>query len=169
MTAKQKRFAEEYIIDLNATRAATRAGYSKHTARSQASRLLKNVYIQAQISYEMDMRSERTGITKDKILREMARIGFVNIGDIIDNASGGVLQNVSEDDLAAIAVIKTRTFRSHKGQVIIERMVRLHNKQRALDMMARYLGMFSRKVDVRMEVPVRIVNNTPRVLPDADD
>ncbi len=68
MTPKQQRFVHEYLIDLNATQAATRAGYSKRTAGQQGERLLKNVEIAAAVQAAMDARSARTEITADYVL-----------------------------------------------------------------------------------------------------
>lgn len=69
ITPKQQRFAEEYLIDLNATQAALRAGYSEATAPEQASRLLKNVNVRAMIDERMAARSQRTEITADYVLK----------------------------------------------------------------------------------------------------
>jgi len=68
MTLKQETFVREYLIDLNATQAAIRAGYSAKTASEQAARLLTNVRIAAAIQAEMDKRAERTEITADFVL-----------------------------------------------------------------------------------------------------
>jgi phage terminase small subunit len=68
LTDKQKRFAEEYLIDLNATQATIRAGYSEKTAYSQCERLLRNVEVQAAISEGQKSRSQRTGITADRVV-----------------------------------------------------------------------------------------------------
>jgi phage terminase small subunit len=68
MTPKQQRFAEEYLIDLNATQAAIRAGYSQRTANEQGARLLTNVSVASFVQAKMNERSERTGITADYVL-----------------------------------------------------------------------------------------------------
>ncbi|MGY2438571.1 terminase small subunit [Pseudomonas sp. SDO52101_S400] len=68
LTPKQQRFVDEYLIDLNATQAAIRAGYSKKTADQQASRLLTNVKVRAELSRSMSAREERTAITQDYVL-----------------------------------------------------------------------------------------------------
>lgn len=68
LTPKQEQFCQEYIIDLNATQAATRAGYSERTANEQGSRLLANVKVYARIQELMDARSERTEISADYVL-----------------------------------------------------------------------------------------------------
>lgn len=71
LTAKQQRFVEEYLVDLNATQAAIRAGYSAKTAYSQGQRALKDVEIAAEIQAAMDDRSERTEITADYVLQSI--------------------------------------------------------------------------------------------------
>ena len=68
ITAKQQRFADEYLIDLNATQAAIRAGYSERSAEQQGNRLLGNDKVAAYIKDEQGDRSERTGITQDYVL-----------------------------------------------------------------------------------------------------
>ncbi len=68
LTPKQRCFVEEYPVDLNATQAAIRAGYSAKTAKQQGARLLTNVDVAAAIQAAMDARSERTGITQDYVL-----------------------------------------------------------------------------------------------------
>lgn len=79
MTDKQKAFVAEYLIDLNATQAAIRAGYSEKTAYAQASRLLTNVEVQEAVAQSKAERSKRTEITQDRVLQELARIGFADI------------------------------------------------------------------------------------------
>ena len=71
MTPKQEAFVQEYLIDLNATQAAIRAGYSKKTANEQGSRLLANVKISAAIAEAQGDRSERTEITQDYVLNSI--------------------------------------------------------------------------------------------------
>lgn len=77
LQAKQKRFCEEYIIDLNATQAALRAGYSSKTAYSMGQRLLKHVEIQNKIQKMMNKRSEKTAITAATVLERINRIADV--------------------------------------------------------------------------------------------
>lgn len=68
MTPKQEQFVREYLIDLNATQAAIRAGYSEDTAYSQGQRMLKNVEVAAAVQAEMDKRAQRTLVTADYVL-----------------------------------------------------------------------------------------------------
>lgn len=74
LNAKQARFVEEYLIDLNATQAAIRAGYSEKTAKQQGSRLLTNVAIQAAISDRQTARSERVQMTQDYVLSSIMEV-----------------------------------------------------------------------------------------------
>lgn len=74
LTTKQQLFVDEYLVDLNATKAAIRAGYSEKTAEFQASRLLKNVKIEKALSIRMKARERRTAITHDKVLEDIERI-----------------------------------------------------------------------------------------------
>lgn len=74
LTARQKRFVIEYLVDLNATQAAIRAGYSPKTANEQAARLLANVSIQEAIQAAMKKREERTEITADRVIKEIFNI-----------------------------------------------------------------------------------------------
>ena len=76
MNDKQRRFCEEYLIDLNATQAAIRAGYAPKTAYSQGQRLLKDVEIAETITKLKSVQSERTGITADKVLEELSKVAF---------------------------------------------------------------------------------------------
>ena len=68
MTPKQRRFVDEYLIDLNGTQAAIRAGYSARTANEQAARLLANASVSAAVAEAQANRSLRTGITADYVL-----------------------------------------------------------------------------------------------------
>ena len=84
MKARQERFVAEYLVDLNATQAAIRAGYSAKTARSQGQRLLTNADIQAAIQAAMGERQRRTGVTQDEVVEALAGIAFAEAGDDSD-------------------------------------------------------------------------------------
>ena len=82
MTGKQQRFCEEYIVDLNATQAAIRAGYAAKAAYSQGQRLLKNVEVENYIDQLKAEQSKRTGITADRVLDELAKLGFADMSEV---------------------------------------------------------------------------------------
>ena len=127
LTPKQQRFVDEYLFDLNATQAAIRAGYSPHTARQIADENLSKPYISAIISKSMAERSRRTGITNDRVLQELARIGFANAEDIINLDTGAVRTNATRDDTAAIQSVRAKSIPTEQGE-ITEYEVRLYDK-----------------------------------------
>ena len=83
ITNKQKRFCEEFLVDLNATQAAIRAGYSYKTARQIAAQNLSKLYIQDHLKELRGRQQERTQITADSVVKELALIGFAEIGENI--------------------------------------------------------------------------------------
>lgn len=148
MSKKQDRFVEEYLIDLNGTQAAIRAGYSPKTANEQAARLLANVSIREKISKAMAERSRRTGINQDRVLIELAKIALVNPKHLIDFKNATVLERATEEDMAAIASVKVKTIPGKGGENGIEREVKLYDKLRALELVGKHLGMFKDRVEV---------------------
>lgn len=79
LTPKQKRFVDEYLIDLNATQAAIRAGYSKRTAEWIGPQLLGKTHVSEAVTERMRARELRTEITQDRVLQELAKIAFSDI------------------------------------------------------------------------------------------
>lgn len=144
LTEKQKRFAEEYLVDLNATQAAIRAGYSPDTANEQGSRLLANVNIKNTVDKMIAERSRRTGINADRVIREIAKIAFVNAGEIVDLDTALLMDKISDDDMAAIQSVKVKTF----GEDGVEREVKLADKLKALELLGKHLGLFKDKLEV---------------------
>nr|DAG70455.1 MAG TPA: Terminase small subunit [Caudoviricetes sp.] len=147
MTKKQKRFVEEYLIDLNATQAAIRAGYSPETAYSIGSENLKKPEIRACIEKAMAERSKRTGVNQDRIIMELAKIGFLNPKDLVNFDEATVKEEAAEEDLAAIASVRVKSFPTKDGEGI-EREIKMYDKPKALELLGRHLGMFKDKVEV---------------------
>lgn len=160
LTAKQKRFIEEYLIDLNATQAAIRAGYSPDTAKEIGCENLTKLNIKNEIDKAIAQRSRRTGISQDRVLRELAKIAFVNPSDVINFGQATVKNSASEDDLATIASVKVKTIPTEDGD-IEEREVKLYDKLKALDLIGKHLGMFKDKVEVNGDMGVKIVDDIP--------
>lgn len=144
MTKKQKRFAEEYLIDLNATQAAIRAGYSPDTANEQGSRLLANVSVSNEISRAMAARSKRTGVNADRVVQELAKIAFVNATEVIDPETATVKEDALPEDTAAIQSVKVKTF----GEDGLEREIKMADKLKALELLGKHMGMFKDKVEL---------------------
>lgn len=147
MTKKQKRFVDEYLIDLNATQAAIRAGYSPETAGSIGSENLKKPEIRACIEKAMAERSKRTGINQDRIIMELAKIGLLNPKDLVDFDEATVKEGASAEDLAAIASVRVKRFPTKDGEGI-EREIKMHDKTKALELLGKHFGMFKDKVEV---------------------
>ena len=151
LTAKQQRFCDEYLIDLNATQAAIRAGYSPKTACEQASRLLANVKVQEVIAVEMARRSKRTGINQDRVLMEIAKMAFVNIDDVIDLNTVQVKQTATKEDLACIQSVKIKP-----TEFGTEREIKLCDKKSNLELLGKHLGMFKDKVELDTDLDLNI-------------
>ena len=154
LTEKQRRFAAEYLIDLNGTQAAIRAGYSARTANEQASRMLANVSIQQAISEAMAERSKRTGVNQDRIVQELAKIAFLKITDVGDR-EGRIKENASEDDLACIESIKYKHSDTETGSST-EREVKAASKLKAMELLGKHLGMWNDRLDVNVVQPIVI-------------
>lgn len=158
LTAKQKRFIEEYLIDLNATQAAIRAGYSVESAKEIGCENLTKPNIQQVIEKQMAERSKRTGVNQDRVITELARIAFVNPSDVIDSSDATIKETASEDDLACIQSVKVKISEGEKGS-LTEREIRLNDKIKALEMLGRHLGMFKDKVELEGKIGVTIVDD----------
>lgn len=155
LTAKQQRFVEEYLIDLNATQAAIRAGYSPDTAYSIGNENLKKPEIRACVDKALAERSKRTGVSADRVVMELARLGFVNPGKLINFDKATVKKDAAEDDLAAVASVKVKTIPTEDGD-IVEREVKLYDKNKSLELLGKHLGMFKDKLEVGGDMELNI-------------
>lgn len=153
LSEQRQRFVEEYLIDLNGTQAAIRAGYSVKTAQEQSSRLLSNVMVQEAISKAMAARSKRTGVNQDRVVLELARIAFVNIEDVVDTDTGKILPNATRDDLACVEGIKYKESDNQYGGSV-EREVKVASKLKALELLGKHLGMWNERMNVNLNLPV---------------
>lgn len=151
MTKKQKRFVEEYLIDLNATQAAIRAGYSPHTAKDIGCENLAKPNVAAAISQAIAERSRRTGINQDRVLQELARIGFAKITDVVDPETAKIRPDASDDDLACIQSIKIKP-----NEFGTEREVKLYDKKSALVDLGKHLGLFKDKLELNGDMDLNI-------------
>lgn len=146
MTEKQKRFCEEYMIDLNATQAAIRAGYSPKSASTIGSENMRKPQVRARVDADLAKESKRTGINVDRVVRELARVALANADDILDTKTATLKEGVSRDDTAAVASVRVKTIPTADGQGV-EREIKLHDKLKALELLGRHLGMFTDKVE----------------------
>ena len=146
---------QEYLIDLNQTQAAIRAGYSVKTANEQSSRLFANVSIRARVDELLAERPKRTGINQDRIIRELARVALVNPAQVVSMKDATLLEDASEDDTAAIASVKVKVMTGDVESV--EREVRFSDKLKALELLGKHLGMFTDKFQISGGLPMQVV------------
>lgn len=138
LTRRQARFCEEYIIDLNATQAAIRAGMTN------AGSLIQLPQVRKRIQQLMDKRSKRTAITADKVLEELARVAFVDIREYYDD-EGNLLpiKELSKDAAAALSGAKSK----RAGEVFETVEIKMNDKLRGLEMLGKHLKLFSDRVE----------------------
>ncbi len=147
---RQKIFVAEYLIDLNATQAAVRAGYSKHTAEVIGHENLRKPDIAAAIQGSMDKRSDKLEITAERILAEIAKLGFGNIQNLYDD--DGTLQRVIDLPKDVTATIQEVTEETIGGgeATILRRKYKLADKKASLELLGKHLKLFSDRLDVNV-------------------
>jgi len=151
LTARQRAFVAEYLVDLCAAKAAIRAGFSARNATRIGAELLGKTHVAAEIAAAMNARSERTEITQDRVLRELARIGFLDIRRAF-NPDGSLkpLDQLDDDTVAAIAGIEVSEMRDRDGVVVgAAKKIRLVDKLGALTKLAQHLGMLDPKLMIK--------------------
>jgi phage terminase small subunit len=177
MTPKQRQFVAEYLVDLNATGAAKRAGYSHATAHSSGPRLLENVEVKAALEGALAVRSGVIAVTADRVLKEIGAIAFAKITDVVRWGVKEVAIGYDEDgkrlppqDIGDAVVIQhemaayVETLNSddlpeHVKAAVAEvamtkdgLKIKMHSKPEALTMAGRHLGMWNDKLDVSLVI-----------------
>lgn len=174
MTNAQKRFCDEYLIDLNATK-AYKAAYPNckkdETASQAGSRLLRNVKVQEYIAAKQQEMQERNKITQDTIIQELAKIALFNIKDIYNE--NGTLKKVTElnDDTAkAISGVKILqkagamkiSLNGRNEEIPIEHIpeqtveFKTNDKTKALELLGKHLGMFKENINLNQDKPFEV-------------
>ena len=143
LTPKQKRFIDEYLVDLNATQAYFRAGYSaksENVAAATAIKLLRNAKISEELAIRFQERKKRTEVTQDMVIRELQRIAFSDPRDAMKWGKNGAFlkdsRDLTDDEAAAIAEV-TETQSGLK--------IKRYDKLRALELLAKHLGMLEQR------------------------
>jgi len=145
LTGKEERFCYEYLLDLNATKAAIRAGYSVKSARYIGYQNLTKLHIQSRIKENQSNLAKAAGITALRIVMELKKIAFLNTGDLrLDWKTLKDWDSLTEDQKACIQEITTTP-----GKFGASISVKFYNKQEALKALANILGI---KAPVRTEV-----------------
>ena len=156
MNARQQRFVEEYLVDLNATEAAKRAGYSAKTARFIGAENLTKPNIAAAIAVEQDARAARVQVRADEVLRELIAIVRTNPSRFTTDVEGNLALVDANDTESwrAVASVKqkTRFIPQKDSDDIVEREIeyKLWDKNSAIDKAMRHLGILSTEVNVNL-------------------
>lgn len=164
LTAKQQVFVQEYLVDLNATQAAIRAGYSKRTAEWIGPQLLGKTHVSEAVQKAMAKREERTEITQDRVLKEYAKLAFLDPRRFYDD-DGQLLQvhELPDDVAAALSSMEVVTEKAGDLELAV-RKIKFSDKKAALDSIARHLGMFKDKTELTGDFPVlNLVLNGPGI------
>lgn len=162
---KQRRFVEEYLVDLNATAAAKRAGYTDSGAFQQGYRLLKNVEVAEAIAKAQERLAKKFEVKAERIIEELAKIGFANMQDyMIVGANGDPVLNwaaLTRDQAAALVEVTVDTYTEGKGDDA-ERVKRvkfkLADKRAALVDLGKHLGLFEEKSRIDVNVTHQHIN-----------
>ena len=175
LTPKQQRFCEEYVKDMNGTQAAIRAMYSKKTAQEQSSRMLSKVMVQAEIAILAQEITSRNGITPERILNELAMLGFSRIDDYVEIEEGGAVRikrfdQMDDNKIGAIRKIKEdRVIRETPGKDKTDEVVihdklsfELHDKIRPLVKLGEYVKLFDTELPAG-SLP-QVVNNEFKIM-----
>lgn len=155
LTDKQFAFVQEYLVDLNGRQAAIRAGYSEHTANEIASENLAKLNIQEAIAVEQAKRSQRLEITADRVLMEIAKVGFASMGNYLSTTAAGEcyidMSGVTPDQLAAISEYQIDDYTDGRGEdarEIKRTKLKLHGKLEALKQLGVYLGWYKQRTEI---------------------
>ncbi len=154
LTPKQEMFVREYLVDLNATQAAIRAGYSAKTADVQASRLLGNVQIARAIQAGMDKRAANVEITAEEVLGEIKKLALSDIRDIFDENGRLLPVHMLPDHVAksvsSIEVVTTRIPGSDPVEVEHTSKIRFWDKRGSLELLGKHLKLFTERVELNV-------------------
>ena len=161
LTPKQRRFVNEYLIDLNATQAAIRAGYSKKTAKDIGGENLSKPAIQAEIQKRQVKLQNTLEITQDRVLQEYARLAFYDPRKLFQpDGTPKPIEALDDDTAAALAGLEVREEFEGAGEnrafVGYTKKYKLANKLGALDSLAKHLGLFEPKEEDSEEETIKI-------------
>lgn len=143
MTPKQQRFVDEYLVDLNATQAAIRAGYSERTAYSQGQRLLKNVEVAVALREAMEARAKRVRADADQVLAWIQELASSDLGDAVEWGPDGVILKDSAELPPAVRRAVSEVSEGPSGIKI-----KLHHKTPSLQMLGKHLGLLTDRLDI---------------------
>lgn len=155
ISPKQRSFIAEYLVDKNGTQAAIRAGYSPKTANEQASRLLANVNISTLVAEGLAKQVHQTQITAERTLREIVTLATMDLRGFYDE-SGNLkpLHTLTPEQGAALAGVETlkRNITAGDGEMETVYKIKLWDKTRALEMLAKHFALLTERIEHSGEV-----------------
>ncbi|MHB8122611.1 MAG: terminase small subunit [Desulfuromonadaceae bacterium] len=170
LTGKQKMFVTEYLVDLNATAAAIRAGYSQKRASELGYQLLHKTTVQSAIQEAMRCREKRTEITQDKVIQQLAKIAFSDMNSFVSYGPEEV--DVGEDEEGntvkrIYSAVKVKPSDQVDGTLLAEVSetkegikIKRHDSLKALELLGKHLGMFVEKHEHNGSI--NVIFNVPR-------
>ena len=155
LTKKQDLFVKEFLIDLNATQAAIRAGYSAKRAVRSGGKTCENLRLQLRFGTPWTIELPGLEITADAVLQEIAKLAFANIGDFIQIQQDGSayvnLSDVNRDQLAALTEIHVDEYTDGRGDDArdVKRVkIKMADKKGNLELLGRHLKLFTDRLEV---------------------
>ncbi len=155
LTARQQRFVDEYLVDLNAIQAALRAGYGRTSAENGTP--MRSRMVTQAVAAAIDRRARRTGITADRVVQELARIGLSDLRQAFTGDGDLRCLTMLDDDMAAaissVKVVTRSRPRDHADGAGVEYVteIKLWDKVSALEKLGKHLGMFREQIDVSLK------------------
>jgi len=144
LTAKQKLFCDYYLISLNGKESAIKSGYSQKTANVIANQNLQKPHIKRYLDKQMNKRSKDLNITAKNVLKEISKLAFANLSDILDISNDGiVIKDLKDVDLSCIA--EAYEISSSNDKKVVK--IKLHDKTKNLELLCRHLGLFKDKIE----------------------
>jgi phage terminase small subunit len=145
LNARQEQFVAEYLIDLNGTQAAIRAGYSPKTASEQSFDLLRKPQIAQAIAEKRQEAQKSTNITVERVLKEVAGLAFFDVRKLV-NADGSPKSITDLDDETARAIqgIELQTVKDGENDFALVRKYKVADKNAALEKLMKHLGLFEK-------------------------
>lgn len=145
LPVRQQKFCEYYVETGNATDSARRAGYKESSCAEQAYNLKQSPKVQQYIEFLLKQQQRRTQTDADKIVEELAMVGFANIQDYY-NETGALkdLKSLSPAAAAAIKTVKETEHRINDETVKLTREFVLHDKLRSLEMLGNHFRIFDK-------------------------
>ena len=147
LTNREEAFCLQYIIDLNASRAARDAGYAKGSSAYMGWKILQRPHVQVRVQQLFMERAHRVGVEADAVLAELVKVAFAKITDVAEFGESGVRFLESSDLTPEVAAAISEVGHSETKYGTNLR-VKLHDKQRALELLGKHLGLFVERQEV---------------------